>query len=103
LRVFVKNLRGENLMPCSTRKARLLLKEKKAKIVNYKPFIIQLTVPTGESKQETKLGVDVGSKHLGIAITSGKKVLAKGQIDLRQDIKQLSGCIKILFTKNRTT
>ncbi|MDM5153951.1 RRXRR domain-containing protein [Bacillus sp. DX1.1] len=33
MRVFVKNLRGEPLMPCSTRKARLLLKQGKAKII----------------------------------------------------------------------
>ena len=42
LRVFVKNQRGEALMPCSQRKARLLLKEGKAKIIGYKPFTIQL-------------------------------------------------------------
>jgi hypothetical protein len=36
--VFVINKNGEVLMPCSNRKARILLKEKKAKVVNYKPF-----------------------------------------------------------------
>ena len=33
--VFVLNKHGEALMPCKPRKARLLLKEKKAKIVSY--------------------------------------------------------------------
>ena len=46
LRVFVKNIRGENLMPCSQRKARILLKEKKAKIYSYNPFTIKGGKPT---------------------------------------------------------
>ncbi len=73
-------------MPCSQRKARLLLKEGKAKIIGYKPFTIQLTVATGESVQEVHLGVDTGAKYIGIAATSGNKVLAKGEVELREDI-----------------
>ncbi len=73
-------------MPCSQRKARLLLKEDKARIIGYKPFAIQLTVPTGESTQKVHLGVDTGAKHIGIAATSENKVLAKGKIELRDDI-----------------
>ena len=86
LRVFVKNQRGEALMPCSQRKARLLLKEGKARIIGYKPFTIQLTVATGESVQEVHLGVDTGAKYIGIAATSGNKVLAKGEVELREDV-----------------
>jgi hypothetical protein len=33
--VFVKNMRGEALMPCSPRKARLLLREEKAFIPHF--------------------------------------------------------------------
>jgi hypothetical protein len=40
--VFVINKQGKPLMPCSQSKARKLLNEKKAKIVGYKPFAIQL-------------------------------------------------------------
>lgn len=86
MRVFVKNMRGEALMPCSQRKARLLLKEEKAKIIGYKPFTIQLLQATGETVQKVHLGVDTGAKHIGIAATSGNKVLAKGEIELRDDI-----------------
>lgn len=86
MRVFVKNMRGEPLMPCSQRKARLLLKEEKAKIIGYKPFMIQLLQATGETTQEIHLGVDTGAKHIGIAATSGNKVLVKGEIELRDDI-----------------
>ena len=89
MRVFVKNMRGQALMPCSQRKARLLLKQGKAKIIGYKPFTIQLTYATGEAKQEIHIGIDEGARHIGIAITSKNKVLAKGEVELRQDVHSL--------------
>ena len=89
-------------MPCSTRKARLLLKEKKAKIVIYNPFTIQLLYATGEATQEINLGVDVGSKHIGIAITTENKVLAKGEIELRQDVSKLIETRKMLRNGRRS-
>lgn len=76
-------------MPCTQRKARLLLKQGKAKIVGYKPFTIQLTYATGEAKQEIHVGIDEGARHVGIAITSQNKVLAKGEVELRQDVHSL--------------
>ena len=75
-------------MPCSQRKARLLLKEGKAKIIGYKPFTIQLLQATGETTQEVHLGVDTGAKYIGIAATSGNKVLVKGEIELRDDVHE---------------
>lgn len=86
--VFVKNMRGESLMPCSPRKARLLLREGKAKIINYTPFTIQLTYATGETVQEVSIGIDLGAKHTGIAVVSEDKVLAKGEVEVRQDVKK---------------
>ena len=73
-------------MPCSNKKARLLLKEGKAKVIGYKPFTIQLLQATGESTQKINLGVDTGAVHIGIAATSGNKVLVKGEIELRDDV-----------------
>jgi len=40
--VYVLNKHGEPLMPCSPRKARLLLKQKKACVVKRTPFTIKL-------------------------------------------------------------
>ena len=74
-------------MPCSQRKARLLLKQKKAKIDSYSPFTIQLFYATGEATQKCNLGVDTGSRYLGLAITSKDNVIFKAEIALRQDIK----------------
>ena len=101
MRVFVKSMRGKALMPCSPRKARVLLKEKKAKVEGYNPFTIRLTVPTGETVQKTDVGVDQGMCHIGIAVTSGKKVFAKGHIDFRQDVSELLEARKILRRSRR--
>ena len=87
MRVFVLNMRGKPLMPCTQRKARVLLKNKKAVIYKYNPFTIRLTYATGEAKQDCHVGVDTGSKHIGIAVTSKDKVLFKGEVELRQDVK----------------
>lgn len=75
-------------MPCTPRKARILLKEKKADIVGYEPFTIQLCYPTGEAAQRIGIGIDTGAKQIGIAVTSQKEVLAKGEVSLRQGIKE---------------
>lgn len=87
MNVFVRNQRGKALMPCSNRKARLLLKEGKAKIYQYNPFTIQLCYSTGETIQDCHIGIDTGAKHIGMAITSEDKVLFKGEVELRQDVK----------------
>lgn len=87
MRIFVMNMRGDPLMPCTQKKARILLKKGKAVIYKYDPFTIQLTYATGETKQDCHIGIDTGSKHIGMAITSENKVLFKGEIELRQDVK----------------
>lgn len=73
-------------MPCSTKKAKELLRDKKAKIICYNPFTIQLLYATGETIQDINIGIDTGAKYIGIAVTSEDKVLSKGEIELRDDI-----------------
>jgi len=85
--VFVKNKHGENLMPCKPSKARKLLKQNKAQIVQYEPFTIQLLYGSSGYKQPVDVGIDLGAKHIGIAIQSENKVITKGEIELRSDIK----------------
>lgn len=46
----VYNMRGEKLDPTDSKKARILLKEKKARILSRTPFTIQLTIATGETR-----------------------------------------------------
>ena len=102
LRVFVKNMRGESLMPTSNRKARLLLKQKKARIFLYNPFTIQLLYATGEATQECNIGVDTGAKHIGIAITSQDKVMYNGEIELCEDVKSNIDTKRILRRSRRS-
>jgi len=89
LRVYVLNKRSEPLMPTTPRKARVLLKENKAKVVSRNPFAIQLLSATGETKQEITLGVDSGSKTIGLSATTKKEELYTGEIQIRNDIIDL--------------
>ena len=66
------NKRGKPLMPCSSAKARLLLKEKKTAVVRRTPFTLQLTIAPGEAKQPVRLGVDAGDKHVGLSASAKK-------------------------------
>jgi len=99
--VSVINQRGKPLMPCSDRKARVLLKQGRAKIVSYMPFVIQLTYQTGETCQLVTVGIDTGAKHIGVAVTTNDKVISKGEIELRQDVKSLLETRKIYRRSRR--
>lgn len=84
--VYVLNNQGNPLMPCKEAKARKLLKQNKAIIVKYEPFTIQLTFGCENQTQEISLGVDAGSKHIGISATTEKQVLYEADVELRNDI-----------------
>lgn len=87
--VYVLNKKGKPLMPCSPRKARKLLKEKKAKIVKRDPFTIKLKYKSSGYKQEINLGVDAGSKFVGVSATTKDRELFSGELQLRNDIVSL--------------
>lgn len=76
-------------MPCSPRKARILLKEGKAKVIRREPFTIQLLYGSSGYRQHVTLGVDAGSKHIGLSATTSKKELFAGEVKLRTDIVNL--------------
>ena len=70
--VYVINKHGKPLMPCKPSKARKLLKQKKAKVVRKEPFTIQLLYGSYGYKQEINLGVDCGSKTVGLSATTNQ-------------------------------
>ena len=76
-------------MPTTQSKARKLLKSGKAKIYKREPFVIQLLIQTGESKQEINLGIDAGSKFVGISATTEQEELFSVEYKLRNDIVDL--------------
>jgi hypothetical protein len=81
--VYVLNQRGRPLMPCSPRKAHILLKKGEAKVVKTNPFfVIQLKKATGEQIQVCSLGIDSGSKFIGFSVINNKKELVAGELEL---------------------
>ena len=88
--VYVQDINGEPMMP-TTRygKVRRLLKENKAVVVNLCPFTIRLTYITTNYKQEVVLGVDAGTKYIGLSATSKSKELYASEVILRSDIVDL--------------
>ena len=86
--VPVLNMRGKPLMPTSPKKARLLLKEGKAKVVQRNPFTIQLKYATGEAKQPIKLTFDPGYKNVGFSAITEKRELISGEVTIRTDIPE---------------
>src|SRR5437660_2836814 len=74
-------------MPCQPRKARLLLKAGKAKVVRMVPFTIQLLYGSSGYKQEVTLGVDAGTRYIGVSATTEKKVLFEAEVKPRTDIQ----------------
>ena len=85
--VYILNKDGKPLMPTNRHgKVRHLLKDGKAKIINYCPFTIQLLYDSTNYTQEINLGVDAGSKHIGISATTKEKVLFESDVELRNDI-----------------
>lgn len=70
-------------------KVRILLKTKKAKVIKRCPFTIQLAYDSTNYTQEVTLGVDAGSKHIGLSATTKDKVLFESDVELRNDITDL--------------
>ena len=66
-KVYVISRLGHPLMPCSPAKARHLLDDKKAKVVKRMPFTIRLLYGSTKYIQPIILGVDAGSKTIGLS------------------------------------
>ena len=79
--VYVLDKTGHPLMPTGRHgKVRRLLKNGEAKVVRRCPFTIQLTYRTTGRTQPVTLGVDAGSKHIGLSATTEKKVLFEADV-----------------------
>ncbi|HEX5555584.1 MAG TPA: RRXRR domain-containing protein [Chitinophagaceae bacterium] len=84
--VYILNKHGTILMPCKPRKARLLLKECKAKVVNMKPFTIQLLFGSTGYKQPITVGVNTGTENAGVTVISGNQDLNSCEFKLRKHV-----------------
>lgn len=88
--VYVISKDGQPLMPTARHgKVRHLLEKGEAKVVKRCPFTIQLLFNTSHYVQDITLGVDAGSKVIGLSATSEKKEYYAAETELRNDIVDL--------------
>ncbi len=91
MKVLVIGNNGLGLAPTTPRKARILLKEKRAEVAYRQPFTIRLKYKTGCAHQKMRLGEDTGSQHIGFAIlTENRQVLDKAEYELRSTMEKCS-------------
>ncbi len=88
--VLVIGKNGLGLMPTTPRNARVLLEQGKAERVRKIPFTIKLLYKTGSATQDTTLGIDTGSQHIGAAVVTEEKVLGKAEYALRTTMEKRS-------------
>jgi len=86
--VYVINFDDQPLMPCKPTKAKHLLKEGKAKVVNRSPFTIKLLWQCEDNKQPVIAGMDTGSKVIGSAVITNGKVVYQAETQIRQDVSK---------------
>ena len=88
--VYVLDKNGHPLMPTNRhRKVRWMLRSGQATVIQRCPFTIQLNYETGHKIQDVSLGIDAGSKHIGVSATTKAKVLYEADVELRTDIVDL--------------
>ena len=94
--VFVIDANGKQLAPTKEQKAWYLIRKKRATLVNKYPMVIQLNKVIKDNnicKDEIRCGIDDGGLHVGIALIqrcqTKNKVLFKGTIEQRNDVKHL--------------
>lgn len=91
---FVLDANENKLDPTIVQNAWRLIRQKKAKLVSKFPMVIQLNrVVESPNKDEIRCGIDDGALHVGIALVqkckTRNKVLLKGTLEQRKDVKKL--------------
>jgi len=93
---FVLDANDKKLSPTPVNKAWYLIRKGRATLIEKYPMVIKLTKIVDESdidKSQFYNGIDDGSKYVGVAIVqeckTKNKVVFKGTIQQRQDVKKL--------------
>ena len=101
--VYVVSNNGQPLMPTNRYgKIRRLLKNKQAKVLKRCPFTVQLLYETKNVTQPISLGVDSGSKYIGLSATTKDKVLFESVVEVRNDIVNLLSTRRELRSSRRS-
>ena len=100
--VYVLRQNGQPLMPTVNHaKVRVLLNQRKAKVIKRCPFTIQLQYESTTHTQKINLGIDAGSKTIGVSATTETKVLYESEVALRNDIVELISGRRALRSSRR--
>lgn len=85
--IYVQAQDGTPLMPITRcGKVRRMLRDGRAVITSHTPFTIRLTYDTTHYTRPVSFGVDAGSKHIGLSVTTEVKEIYAAEIELRTDI-----------------
>jgi len=74
--VLVLDRQKKPLMPCSEKRARLLLARRRAVVVRVYPFTLRLKDRAGGAVQKVVIKIDPGSKETGMAVS---RISAQGE------------------------
>ena len=93
---FVIDGEGKRLSPTPINNGWFLIRKGRAKLISKYPMMIQLLRSVEKDEIDTSdilCGIDDGSKHVGLALVqrcqTKNKVVFKGQIEQRNDVKKL--------------
>ena len=89
-KVFVVDANGTPLLPTHPARSRKLLRNGRAKVIKVVPFTIQLTRVVDNPVGSFTVGIDDGSKTVGVAIVNehNQEVVFRGEITLRLDVSR---------------
>jgi N6-L-threonylcarbamoyladenine synthase len=88
--VYIVNKDNQPLMPTHRHgKVRRLLEAGEARVIKKEPFTIQLLYDTTSYVQDLTLGVDAGSKTIGLSVSSESEEVYASEVILRNDIVTL--------------
>ena len=88
--VYILDIDNNPLMPTERHgHVRRLLRDGKACVVKRTPFTIKLSYRTTTYVQEVSLGIDAGTRHIGVSATTNSKELFSSEVVLRNDIVDL--------------
>ena len=90
MRIAVIDKRGVALMPCTPPKARMLLKEGKAKLKRNKLglFYLQLTYEQEADNQPLVVGIDPGSKFEGYSVVGTRDTVVNLMAEAPTHVKR---------------
>lgn len=101
--VYVQSLTGQPLMPTERcGKVRRLINSNQAKVIKRCPFTIQLLYESTTKTQAINLGIDAGSKTIGVSATTKARVLYESEVEIRNDISSLISFRKELRQNRRS-